>query len=257
MASRRTALATIGVGTGSLIWGSHSRASASAAGNGRQLPERFQRYPFSVRSLTVGYPNRGFQVRAKRLRETEHLKIKASSVDRCFGHPALVLMLRRSARDVAKSEPGSVMLVGDLSRQEGGPLHGHFSHQTGRDADIGFYAKDRHGKQVLPDNFLRFRAGGVATNGSGLMFDDYRNWLLVQGWVRDQRAGLSHIFVSSALRQRLLSFAAGRRDFRPFVEPAAKLLKQPDNASAHDDHFHVRISCPKEQVGLCKGESRR
>ncbi len=222
-----------------------------------ELPPRFQQYPFSVRSLTIGHPNHGWQVRAKKLRETDYLKIRPNSEEHVFGHPALVLMLRRSARDVARAEPGSVMLVGDLSKEGGGPLHGHYSHQSGRDADVAFYAKDKHGKQVVMDRFVKFDGNGRAMDGSGLVFDDYRNWLLVQGWVRDERAGLSHIFVSRELRTRLLRYAQSRRDFRPYVPAATKLLKQPPNAGAHRDHFHVRISCPELQLGLCKNESRR
>ena len=30
------------------------------------------------------------------------------------------------------------------------------------------------------------------------------------------------------------------------------LFMQPDNAEPHDDHFHVRIRCPKDQADICK-----
>jgi penicillin-insensitive murein endopeptidase len=149
------------------------------------------------------------------------------------------------------------MLVGDLSRENGGRLPGHFSHQSGRDADVGFYARDAEGKPAQLDHFVHFDAAGRSRDGSGLAFDDYRNWLLVQSWVRDERAGLSHIFVSRWLRARLLRFARGRRDFRPYAAQAARLLMQPENASPHDDHFHVRIACPESQLGPCKNESKR
>ena len=32
-----------------------------------ELPERYRKKPYSLMSLSVGYPNRGWQVRAKRL----------------------------------------------------------------------------------------------------------------------------------------------------------------------------------------------
>jgi penicillin-insensitive murein endopeptidase len=205
----------------------------------------------------VGHPNAGFQVRAKLLRESPILAIKSGSEKNVYGHPALVLMLGRTAKQMERAVPGSRMLVGDLSRENGGRLAGHFSHQSGRDADIGFYARDAQGKPAQLDHFVHFDAAGRARDGSGMVFDDYRNWLLVQSWVRDERAGLSHIFVSRRLRERLLRFAKGRRDFRPYVDQAARLLKQPDNADPHDDHFHVRIACPPSQLGPCKNESKR
>jgi penicillin-insensitive murein endopeptidase len=78
-------------------------------------------------------------------------------------------------------------------------------------------------------------------------FDDYRNWLLVQAWVRDRRAGLSHVFVERSLRRRILDYGRSHAKFRSYVRQAAMLLKQPEDAAPHDDHFHVRIACPRRQ----------
>lgn len=221
----------------------------ASAGSARDLPKKYQRSPYSLMSLSVGYPNRGWQVRAKKLRRTPNLRIKSGS--HVYGHPALVLMLRRSAHEIARSVPGSVMVVGDLSRKKGGPLAGHRSHQSGRDADIIFYMKDARGRNHIPSRFVHFDGNGKAKDGSGLVFDDYRNWLLVQSWVRDRRAGLSHIFVSRPLRARLLAYGRRTKGFKQHANEVARLLKQPENSSLHDDHFHVRISCPRRQTGLC------
>jgi penicillin-insensitive murein DD-endopeptidase len=229
----------------------------SAWAANRALPPEFLVYPFTVKSLSIGHPNAGFQVRAKRLRSSDILQVKRGSEDHVFGHPALVLMLQRTAKQMSKTVPGSTMLVGDLSRESGGALYGHFSHQSGRDADVGFYARDAQGNVKQLNHFVRFDANGKAKDGSGLVFDDYRNWLLVQSWVRDERAGLSHIFVSHGLRARLLRLAQKHPDFRRYIPQASKLLKQPEDTSPHDDHFHVRIACPAELLGPCKNESRR
>jgi len=222
----------------------------------RVLPKKFQKAPYALMSLTVGHPNAGWQLRAKRLRKSKYLRIKAGSEDRSYGHPALVLMLGRSAREVARAAPGSVMLVGDLSSKAGGALSGHRSHQSGRDADVGFYVLDAKGKPVTPEKFSVFGADGKARDGSGHTFDDRRNWLVVQSWVRDARAGLSHIFVSSGLRQRLLTYGRSQPAFRKYVTEVAGLLKQPEDAMPHDDHFHVRVSCPKRQTEICREQSR-
>src|SRR6266511_2420924 len=90
---------------------------SAAARQEQKLPERFYRAPYALMSLTVGYPNDGWQLRAKKLRDLPYLKIKGNSRDNCYGHPALVLMLKRSAREVARSAPGAIMVVGDLSRK--------------------------------------------------------------------------------------------------------------------------------------------
>ncbi len=192
--------------------------SGSVSASSRELPKKYQRSPFNLMSLSVGHPNNGWQVRAKKLRPTPHLRIKAGSRNNVYGHPALVLMLRRSSREVARSVPGSVMIVGDISRKSGGALAGHKSHQSGRDADIAFYMRDKRGRVHTPTRLVAFDGNGKAKNGSGLVFDDHRNWLLVQSWVKDRRAGLSHIFVSRALRARLLAYGRRTKKFRKHVD---------------------------------------
>lgn len=233
--------------------------TAVAAGAARELPDlpaKFRSGRLAMLSLSGGYPNDGWQLRGKRLRRSAELRIREASKDRVYGHPALVLMLGRSARDVAKAAPGSVLLVGDLSAKGGGPISGHKSHQSGRDADVAFYVTDLHGKRVASTEYVAFDGDGKARDGRALLFDDERNWFLVESWARDKRAGLSHIFVSWPLRERLLKFARDRPRFAKYIPEATALLKQPENGEAHDDHFHVRITCPAEEEEICRAESK-
>ncbi len=203
-------------------------------------------------SLSVGSPARGWQLRAKKLRPTPYLVIKESSRHASYGHPALVLMLRRTAQQMVQNVGSKPMVIGDLSSEHGGALYGHRSHQSGRDADVGFFAVDAEGKPQAVDRFVKYDSNGRAKDRSGLIFDDYRNWLVVLTWMKDERADIKHVFVASHLRRRLLEFARSRPAFAKYADDAAKFLLQPSNSSAHDDHFHVRIECPKRHEGLCK-----
>jgi len=239
-----------------LVFAALSIAGAALSARGFTLPSKFTQGRFALLSLTIGHPNDGMQVRAKRLTKTKELFVRKSSGERNYGHPALVLMLWRSASDVAKAAPGSVLLAGDLSYRDGGPISGHRSHQSGRDADIGFYVVDGKGKRLPSREFVAFDAEGNAKNGGKLHFDDERNWMLVESWAKDRRAGLSHIFVSDPLKGRLLRFARSRPRFAPYAERAAALLKQPEKGEDHSDHFHVRITCPKDQIEICRPESK-
>lgn len=222
-----------------------------------ELPKKYQRSPFSLMSLTVGLPNSGFQIRSKMLRPSGNLWIQEKSRQYNYGHPALVLMLKRTAKQIARQSPGSVLLLGDLSREHGGRLSGHRSHQSGRDADIGFFVTDLDGKPKNAKKLRIFKASGRAKDGSPLLFDDYRNWLLIQLWLKDTRAQLQYVFVARHLRRRLLDFAQARPAFRKYTDRAAKFLRQPSNGLPHDDHFHVRIACPERQQDLCKSRRDR
>lgn len=224
---------------------------AAATPSNDDLPEPFRKAPYSKMSLSVGSPIEGFQLRAKRLRPSHVLALKNPERRSSYGHPALVLMLQRSAKQMAREAAGAVLLVGDLSSEHGGPLAGHRSHQSGRDADVGFFVTDDKGRPRTVDRFVAFGRDGRARDGSGLLFDDYRNWLLIQMWLKDTRAGIQYVFVAKPLRERLLAFASARPAFQKYVAAASRLLVQPSNSSDHDDHFHVRITCPKRQQGLC------
>lgn len=202
-------------------------------------------------SLSIGSPHAGRQVRAKKLRGDVFLHVLKKGSTAVFGHPSLVLMLHRSAKQVAKKFPGSKLLVGDLSSEDGGALVGHHSHQSGRDADVLFYARDAKGKLVVPKKFVQYDANGKATDGSGLVFDDERNWLLVESWSKDKRAGLKYVFVARWLRTRLLSYALKHPKYKDEVQEASALFLQPEGAEPHDDHFHVRIKCPAGQEKIC------
>jgi penicillin-insensitive murein endopeptidase len=216
------------------------------------LPDKYEKSPFSLMSLTVGAPNDGRQIRAKRLRESPSLKIKPGSRGEVYGHPALVLMLQRSAKDIDKAvRGGAVMVVGDLSSKHGGPLAGHRSHQSGRDADVGFYLRNENGKQVVLDRFVKIDGEGKVIGHKGVYFDDERNWQLVRSWLRDKRAGISHVFVATHVRNRILKYARSSDERNRYYPDAAKLLHQPRNSAVHDDHYHVRITCPEKQTDIC------
>jgi penicillin-insensitive murein endopeptidase len=147
------------------------------------------------------------------------------------------------------------MVVGDLSAEEGGTLSGHRSHQSGRDADVGFYLRDAKGRQVVLDHFVQIDRDGKVLGEKDLYFDDNRNWLLVRSWLRDRRAGISHVFVATHVRARILEFAKSSKARNVHYDAAAALLHQPSNAAKHDDHFHVRIECPKDQTEICVKEA--
>jgi penicillin-insensitive murein endopeptidase len=219
-------------------------------------PATLDRGPLARMSLSIGAPNAGRQLRAKRLRPSPHLAILEKSRGRTFAHPALVLMLQRSARQIARSYHGSVLVVGDLSLEAGGPLSGHHSHQSGRDADIAFYVRDARGRSVKLTRYVAFDADGKAKDGSGLVFDDERNYRLVEAWARDHRAGLAYVFVSRELKARLLAWGRRHGRDRALLERAATLFVQPDHAEPHDDHFHVRIRCPERQEAVCLESAR-
>lgn len=204
-------------------------------------------------SSSLGAPNQGRLVGGSRLEDAKALRVYAARAarDRRWALPELVGMLSRSAERVSERHPGSVLGVGDLSQRGGGDISLHHSHESGRDADVGFYVLGGSGRPVFGEDFVAFGADGRSTDGRGLRFDDSRNWELVESWFADPRARVTNVFIAEHLRARLLAYARHVGAPGPLVARVAAALTQPRNALPHDDHFHVRIACPSRPQSGC------
>ncbi len=203
-------------------------------------------------SLAYGSHNSGILLRPVRLpSQGEGYRIPPKWVQRgnSFGTEELVALIVYAARRVHAEFPGSTLYVADLSPQHGGSSHWHRSHQNGRDADLLFFTTNDHGKNApLPSGMTHFRVDGVAATSQplhGLSFDLPRNWALVRALVESPEVEVQYIFVSAPIRELLLSYAIQQGDPAEIVARADAVLHQPEDSRPHDDHFHLRIHCPR------------
>lgn len=203
--------------------------------------------------MSVGAPNQGKLRGARKLRVTDDVITKKSSST--WGLPELTNLIQRAARKVRKKHGGPALLVGDLSAKLGGPLVGHNSHQSGRDADIGFFVTNSKGKPFRAKRFLPFDDAGVGKDVPWARFDDARNWALVRALLTDEQVTVRHIFVTAGLEARLLAYAKQKKEPEELITRAATVLMAPRDADVHDDHFHIRISCPEAMRGTCIEDS--
>lgn len=227
-----------------------AKSSKAATGTVKAAPKKQEP---KVPASSVGAPNEGKLVGGVKL-DTSSGAVRVVPAyqrgDTRWGIPALIHMLERSAKKVAKKHPGAVLGVGDISRKNGGDIFLHRSHESGRDADLAFYVVDQRGKDLKPDTFVAFQGSIESSSMPGARFDVAKNWALVQAMLEDPGARVSHIFVADPLRRMLLAYA------KPRVLPAlynraAAVMMQPSNALPHDNHFHVRISCPAAMKKSC------
>lgn len=195
---------------------------------------------------SIGSPTEGHLVGGSRLGDAPYLRIVPvyAPGDVRWGVEPLVSAIERAARLVRKQFPDAVLSVGHLSKPGGGQLDRHASHESGRDADIGFYVKNERGKPVYADHFVQFKGDGTAPTWPGAHFDDARNWAFIAAMVGNGRARITHIFVSTPIRKRLLAYAAKIGAPAALRVRASELMAQPRGSLPHDDHFHIRVACP-------------
>src|SRR5690606_9748295 len=169
---------------------------------------------------------------------------------RTFATAHLIEHTRRAVESVhALGIANHELAIGDLSDQDGGPLDGHRTHQSGRDIDLGFYFLR------APDGYPESFVAATADN-----LDVDATWALLEHFVEtaDQPGGVELIYLDYQI-QRLL-YPAARRDGWT-VEQLAEVFEYPDGRKAegrivrhlwnHHDHLHVRFRCPPGD-GTCK-----
>ncbi len=225
---------------------SHPVEKTSTASHGaKHLP--------AERAESIGSPNEGHLKGGVHV-DLSHPYFRVvpayESGDVRWGMPQLVNMIDRAARTIHKRFPGSVLDLGDFSRRGGGDLLRHHSHETGRDADLGFYVVDAKGKQLHARTFIKFDTSMASPTVPGAHYDVVRNWAFIQELLTDPVARVSHVFIAEWIRHELLAYARPRVSHALF-DRAAMLLMQPHDSLPHDDHIHVRIACPHELHSSC------
>lgn len=164
------------------------------------------------------------------------------SRNRHWGHPKLVALVKRLAKEAREKDGWPGLLVGDISQPRGGPmLSGHRSHQVGLDADVWL--------TPMPDRKLSRRERERVSAIS--MLD--KTWIAVDPKVfTDKHMALirraatyrqvQRIFVHPAIKKALCEWAPkGDRSWLGKVRPTP----------GHYYHFHIRMVCPPGNLA-CK-----
>jgi len=210
--------------------------------------------PSILDSISIGTPMEGRLKNALAIprRGTGHEQMAMSSARKArFAVRELISLITDAGLRVFQKFGGTRLQVGDLSKRPGGPIDNHGSHQNGRDADLAFFMLDAEGQSIKPAEFVPFDKNGYSVEPAmKYRFDDRRNWALVSSLIRSKRAVVQWIFVSDALKARLLDTAAATGASPDTISRARQMLKQPKEAS-HWDHFHVRIYCPPGDLPSC------
>src|SRR5689334_15424893 len=168
---------------------------------------------------SIGAPNAGKLNGAVLLKGSRTLRQRKGA--HSWGMPSLVRLLQYAAGRVAKKHRNTMTLIGDLSGRTGGPLPGHASHQTGRDADIGFFVLNSKDKPINVQRFVPFDNAGKGRDLAWASFDDARNWALVEALLSYDKVEVRHVFIMASLRARLLAYAARKHIAKELIERAA------------------------------------
>jgi penicillin-insensitive murein DD-endopeptidase len=165
-----------------------------------------------------------------------------------YGVDELVDLIAAVGRKVSAQYPGSRVAIGDLSRLRGGGAEHHRSHQSGRDADFVLFYTDLAGKPLLNDTMYEFGDDGVAIGHTGIKLDIDRSWAVIRALITSPEAEVQRIFFYEPLALMVLDHARAIGEPELILERARAVLRQPGDSAKHDDHMHVRIFCPADDI---------
>jgi|GEM_PF-525241 len=218
-------------------------------------------------SRSIGSVTHGWLVNARRIPQPHpHLQSLAVQYGRGLNYTSdeMYELIAHAGAHVAKKFPGTVLPLGNFSAHGGGDIPYSFSHNSGRDADLGFFVLGEDGEPATPESLVALDANGRAevVDSRGFThqytFDAPRNWALVEGLIQADSATLQYIFISNPLKRLLLNEARKQGAKRDLIQKASVLLHQPGGALPHDNHFHLRIYCSEtDAVSGCIDVGRK
>ncbi len=195
----------------------------------------------AVRGQSVGAPWDGQLQSPSRLPEGDGYHIRRPW--RSFGTERTVELVQRAITDTIEAFPDKhVLAIGDLSAEHGGQITEHHSHQSGRDADIGLYYKEKPAS--YPASFVAatednldcaatwglisaFVAEAGEDGGVQVMFLDFKVQGILYRWALEHDVSEAHL-------EHVFQFPHGRG-------ASAGMIRHEPN---HDNHLHVRFKCP-------------
>ena len=170
-------------------------------------------------------------------------QVMRTSRNRNWGHPALLNLIEKLARDAKQNDDWNGLLVGDIAQPRGGPmLTGHASHQIGLDADIWFTPMpdheltDQERENLVPISMVKDR-----TTLDQSVWTESRAKLIKTAASYPE---VARIFVHPPIKAELCKWATGDRSWLAKVRPYFN----------HTFHFHIRMKCPAGFAG-CKNQA--
>jgi penicillin-insensitive murein endopeptidase len=188
-------------------------------------------HPDKIGSASLGVPTRGALWGGAQLLPSDILE--PASSEYAWGTRGTITAIERAVALVQRRFPDSPKLfVGDISTKRGGGLRPHRSHQSGLDADIGFYYS------TGPTWYQAATADNL---------DAPRTWGLIKALI--EVGNVEYMFMDYSVQALLKKHAESIHEDPVFLLEVFQHGIRADtvirHAHGHRTHFHVRFDDPE------------
>jgi penicillin-insensitive murein endopeptidase len=205
-----------------------------------------QTAPANLAARAIGYYARGCLAGAIPLAiDGPAWQAMRLSRNRYWGHPDLIALVQKLAKEAKEHDGWPGLLVGDISQPRGGPmLTGHASHQIGLDADIWLTPMparrlaEKEREEISATSMLRADKSAV----------DPEKWTGAHVKLIKRAASyteVERVLVHPAIKKALCEGV-------PADPGRAAWLKKVRPYWGHHYHFHIRMACPTGSPGCQK-----
>ena len=188
-----------------------------------------QEKPEALGSASIGSPTRGSLFGGVEMEDIEGMRHEGGYG---WGTELVIRSIERAVREVRRCFPDTPRLVvGDIARERGGWLRPHRSHQSGLDADLGYYYR------TPATWYLRATAQNL---------DVARTWALVRALVEGGNVEMifMNFSVQRLVKAHIATLPEGERPPEDLFESPAKKDAIIRHTWGHATHFHVRFLDP-------------
>ena len=202
--------------------------------------------PATLPCMSIGAASKGRLINGKPLPYNKNWINRLQS--RQYGTPELIKGMTSAIKAFRKQYPKSARLItGDVSYKNGGPMLPHRSHQSGRDIDIGMFAKNNQQMNTF-----------IIMSTSNL--DIRKTWFFIE--VLLEHASIEYILVDYSIQELLYKYV--RFELAASEEYLDRVFQYPRrdkktgivrHARGHKNHLHVRFHCPRSMAAGKKYEN--
>jgi len=197
------------------------------------------------RSEAVGLPQRGRLVNGEQMQNIPGAYVRRP--DNAWGTNETIRALKVAIAEVRRKHPQSHdLVIGDISRKEGGFLSPHRSHQSGLDVDVGFYFAG-----------LKKEGPKVALDAMKMKLDYAATWTLITGLAGQNEASsqVEYMFIGYNVQEKLYKWAKendvpqGKLDWIfQYPRGSRTMHGLVRHEPGHTNHIHIRFQCPRGDV---------
>lgn len=192
-----------------------------------ELMKLIKNSPADLGSASIGEPHRGALFNGVQMPPSRYWEVVDPELAWATDH--VIAELSRSIEQVNRQHPNTPPLyIGDMSKQRGGYLRPHRSHQSGRDADVGYYYKTGPAWYVPAD----------AQN-----LDCGRTWTLLLALLTG--GDVEYLFIDRSvallLQDHATSIGYGQAAIDQLFVGTRRQRPVIRHTPGHRTHFHVRL----------------